>query len=67
LGESGLAHRINALCSLFFDDAEMLLAATEKFEDIVSKKRENVGWVKVKTAAGREPNPDRWDMFERGR
>jgi hypothetical protein len=47
----------------------MLLAATEKIglEDIVSKKRENGGWVKVKTAAGREPNPDRWDMFERGR
>jgi hypothetical protein len=38
----------------------MLLAATEKFEDIVSKKRENVGWVKVKTAAGREAHHDRW-------
>ena len=38
---------------------EMLLAATEKIglEDIVSKKRENVGWVKVKTAAGASRTP----------
>jgi bifunctional non-homologous end joining protein LigD len=56
-----------------FDDAEKLLAAALELglEDIVSKKRDqpyrsgkNVGWVKVKTAAWREANRDRWEMFE---
>ena len=39
-------------------------------EGIVSKRREqpyrsgpNSGWVKVKTAAWREANRDRWEMF----
>lgn len=39
---------------------------------IVSKKRDqpyrsdkNVGWIKVKTAAWREANRDRWEMFQR--
>ena len=56
-----------------FDDAEKLLAAALELglEGIVSKKRDqpyrsgkNVGWVKVKTAAWREANRDRWEMFE---
>ena len=57
-----------------FDDAEKLLAAAMKLglEGIVSKRREqpyrsgpNSGWVKVKTAAWREANRDRWEMFQR--
>ena len=57
-----------------FDDAEKLLAAALELglEGIVSKKRDqpyrsgkNVSWVKVKTAAWREANRDRWEMFER--
>jgi ATP-dependent DNA ligase len=57
-----------------FDDADKLLAAAVKFglEGIVSKRREqpyragpNSGWVTVKTAAWREANRDRWEMFQR--
>ena len=57
-----------------FDDAEKLLAAALELglEAIVSKKRDqpyrsgkNLGWIKVKTAAWREVNKDRWEMFER--
>ena len=57
-----------------FDDAEKLLAAALELglEGIVSKKRDqpyrsgkNLGWIKVKTAAWREANRDRWEMFER--
>ena len=57
-----------------FDDAESLLAATLELglEGIVSKKRDqpyrsgkNFGWVKVKTAAWRGENRDRWEMFQR--
>ena len=57
-----------------FDDPEKLLAAALELglEGIVSKKRDqpyrsgkNVGWIKVKTAAWREANRDRWEMFER--
>jgi bifunctional non-homologous end joining protein LigD len=57
-----------------FDDAEKLLAAALELglEGIVSKKRDqpyrsgkNLGWIKVKTAAWRETNRDRWEMFER--
>ena len=57
-----------------FDDAEKLLAAALELglEGIVSKRRErpyrsgpNSGWVKVKTAAWREANRDRREMFER--
>ena len=55
-----------------FDDAEKLLAAALELglEGIVSKKRDqpyrsgkNLGWVKVKTAAWRGANRDRWEMF----
>ena len=51
-----------------------LLEAAMKLglEGIVSKRREqpyrsgpNSGWVKVKTAAWREADRDRWEMFER--
>jgi bifunctional non-homologous end joining protein LigD len=57
-----------------FDDPEKLLAAALELglEGIVSKKRDqpyrsgkNVAWIKVKTAAWREANRDRWEMFER--
>jgi bifunctional non-homologous end joining protein LigD len=57
-----------------FDDPVKLLEAAMKLglEGIVSKRREqpyrsgpNSGWVKVKTAAWREANRDRWEMFER--
>ena len=57
-----------------FDDPEKLLAGALELglEGIVSKKRDqpyrsgkNVGWIKVKTAAWREANRDRWEMFER--
>jgi bifunctional non-homologous end joining protein LigD len=57
-----------------FDDPEKLLAAALELglEGIVSKRREqpyrsgpNSGWVKVKTAAWREANRGRWEMFER--
>ena len=56
-----------------FDDAEELLGAAAQLglEGIVSKKRDqhyrsgkNAGWVKVKTAAWREANRDRWEMFQ---
>lgn len=55
-----------------FDDPMKLLEAAVKLglEGIVSKRREqpyrsgpNSGWVKVKTAAWREANRDRWEMF----
>ena len=55
-----------------FDDPVKLLEAAVKLglEGIVSKRREqsyrsgpNSGWVKVKTAAWREANRDRWEMF----
>lgn len=55
-----------------FDDAEKLLAAaTEmRLEGVVSKRRDqqyvsgrNPGWVKVKTAAWREANRDRWELL----
>jgi ATP-dependent DNA ligase len=39
---------------------------------IVSKKAtqsyvsgKNAGWIKVETAAWREANPDRWEMFQK--
>jgi ATP-dependent DNA ligase len=57
-----------------FDDAEKLLAAALEhgLEGIVSKMRDqpyrsgkNLGWIKVKTAAWREANRDRWEMFGR--
>jgi bifunctional non-homologous end joining protein LigD len=57
-----------------FDDPVKLLEAAIKLglAGIVSKRREqpyrsgpNSGWVKVKTAAWREANRDRWEMFER--
>jgi bifunctional non-homologous end joining protein LigD len=57
-----------------FDDPDKLLAAAVELglEGIVSKKRDqpyrsgkNTGWIKVKTAAWREANRDRWEMFER--
>ena len=56
-----------------FDDAEKLLAAALELglEGIVSMKRDqpyrlgkNLAWIKVKTAAWREANRDRWEMFE---
>jgi bifunctional non-homologous end joining protein LigD len=56
-----------------FDDPERLLAAAVNLglEGIVSKKRDqpyvsgkNVGWIKVKMAAWREANRDRWEIFE---
>ena len=58
-----------------FDDPLMLLAACEKhgLEGIVSKLREdryrsgkNPGWVKVKTAAWRATNRERFKLFEKG-
>jgi bifunctional non-homologous end joining protein LigD len=58
-----------------FDEPVKLLEAAVKLglEGIVSKRREqsfrsgpNSGWVKVKTAAWREANKDRWEMFQRG-
>ena len=57
-----------------FDDPVKLLEAAIKLglEGIVSKRREqpyrsgpNSGWVKVKTAAWREANRGRWEMFEK--
>ena len=57
-----------------FDDPVKLLEAAMKLglEGIVSKRREqsyrsgpNSGWVKVKTAAWRDANRDRWEMFQR--
>ena len=54
------------------DDPMKLLEAAVKLglEGVVSKRREqpyrsgpNSGWVKVKTAAWREANRDRWEMF----
>ena len=57
-----------------FDDAERLLATAARMglEGIVSKLADqpyrsgkNPGWIKVKTAAWREANRDRWEMFER--
>jgi bifunctional non-homologous end joining protein LigD len=57
-----------------FDDPVKLLEAAVKLglEGVVSKRRDqpyksgpNSGWVKVKTAAWREANHDRWEMFER--
>jgi bifunctional non-homologous end joining protein LigD len=57
-----------------FNDPVKLLEAAMKLglEGIVSKRREqpyksgpNSGWVKVKTAAWREVNRDRWEMLER--
>ena len=55
-----------------FDDPMKLLEAAVKLglEGIVSKRRDqpyrsgpNSGWVKVKTAAWREANRGRWEMF----
>jgi bifunctional non-homologous end joining protein LigD len=60
--------------SVSFDDPVKLLEAAVKLglEGIVSKRRNqpyragpNSGWIKVKTAAWREANRDRWEMFER--
>jgi len=57
-----------------FEDPVKLLEAAIKLglEGIVSKRRDqayrtgpNSGWVKVKTAAWRQANRDRWEMFER--
>ena len=57
-----------------FDDPVKLLEAAMKLglEGIVSKRREqsyrsgpNSGWVEVKTAAWRDANRDRWEMFQR--
>jgi bifunctional non-homologous end joining protein LigD len=58
-----------------FDDPHELLAACEKrgLEGIVSKLRDqpyksgdNKGWIKVKTAAWRAANKDRWELFQKG-
>ena len=57
-----------------FDDGPALLTATERhgLEGVVSKRRDapyrsgvSRDWVKVKTAAWREANRERWRMFER--
>ena len=71
-GSARRRRRGRAAFSEAFDDAEKLLAAALELglEGIVSKKRDqpyrsgkNLGWVKVKTAAWREVNRDRWEMF----
>jgi bifunctional non-homologous end joining protein LigD len=58
-----------------FLDPIALLSATEGMglEGVVSKKRdqpyksgENLGWIKVKTAAWREANRERYKLFEKG-
>ncbi len=57
-----------------FDDPLALLAACEQhgLEGIVSKRRgqpyvsgTNRSWIKVKTAAWRAANRDRWELFEK--
>ena len=57
-----------------FDDSVKLLGAAKRhgLEGIVSKRRtapyrsgECRDWRKVKTAAWREPNRERWRLFER--
>jgi ATP-dependent DNA ligase len=58
---------------VFEDGAKLLDVAEEmKLEGIVSKRREAPyrsgecrDWVKVKTAAWREANRERWRLFER--
>jgi bifunctional non-homologous end joining protein LigD len=59
-----------------FDDPEKLLRAVIDLdlEGIVSKRRDqryvsgkNTGWIKVKTAAWREANRDRSEIFEKAR
>jgi bifunctional non-homologous end joining protein LigD len=59
---------------LCFDDGRVLLeaAARMNLEGIVSKKRAapyvagtNSGWIKVKTAAWREANRERYKLFEK--
>jgi ATP-dependent DNA ligase len=58
-----------------FDDPIKLLAAAEQMglEGIVSRRKmspyrsgPSKDWVKVKTAAWRAANKDRWEMFKRG-
>ena len=58
-----------------FDDGEALLAAAERhgLEGIVSKRRDSPyrsgasrDWFKVKTAAWRAANRERWRLFQRG-
>ena len=62
--------------SAAFDDPEALLSAADRMglEGIVSKRRESVyrsgptrDWIKVKTAAWREANGDRHELFEKKR
>jgi hypothetical protein len=76
--QEGLARADTHLLRLSeaFDDAEKLLTAAIELglEGIVSKRRDqryvsgkNAGWIKVKTAAWREANRDRWEMFEESR
>jgi ATP-dependent DNA ligase len=57
-----------------FDDGPALFAAAErhKLEGIVSKRRdapyrsgECRDWVKIKTAAWREANRGRWELFQK--
>jgi bifunctional non-homologous end joining protein LigD len=57
-----------------FSDAVKLLAVADKngLEGVVSKlsnqpyrSGKNLGWIKVKCAAWREANRDRWELFQR--
>ena len=59
-----------------FDDGQKLLEVVEQLglEGVVSKRQstpyrsgERGDWVKVKTAAGREPNRERKRLFERNK
>ena len=60
------------LSETFADPVKLLQACEDMgLEGIVSKKADqpyksgkNVGWVKVKTAAWREANSSRWELFE---
>jgi ATP-dependent DNA ligase len=64
----------SSAASRLFDDPIRLLAAGEKMqlEGIVSKRRESAyrsgttrDWLKIKTAAWREANRDRYEHFQK--
>jgi bifunctional non-homologous end joining protein LigD len=71
----GLVHDLDCpavLASESFDDGEALMRSAEKYglEGVVSKRRESLyrsgpckDWLKVKTAAWREANKERWRLF----
>ena len=57
----------------FHEPVELLAAAEQQgLEGVISKLNyqpyrsgKNPGWIKVKTATGREANRDRWGLFQR--